>query len=117
MASQNSVLTNNGTILLESDNGYISVREGAALVNAGAGSITAGLEIGVTWEDDRSDGSLTNSGNISVPAGHDFLMTSGSTAANNGTITIAAGGGLALEEGASVTGSEVVDQNQTGEEA
>lgn len=117
VASQNSVLTNNGTILLESDNGYISVREGAALVNAGAGSITAGLEIGVTWEDDRSDGSLTNSGNISVPAGHDFLMTSGSTAANNGTITIAAGGGLALEEGASVTGSEVVDQNQTGEEA
>ena len=115
VASQNSVLTNNGTILLESDNGYISVREGAALVNAGAGSITAGLEIGVTWEDDRSDGSLTNSGNISVPAGHDFLMTSGSTAANNGTITIAAGGGLALEEGASVTGSEVVDQNQAAE--
>lgn len=112
VAAEGSVLTNNSTFT-----GGVTVREGAELVNDGDGQFTGNLEIGVNWEEDPSDGTLTNSGTIAIDEGRFISVTAGSAVTNDGTITVAVGGDFYLEEGASFTGSEVVDQNQTGEEA
>ena len=84
---------NNAEITLEGEGKGLHVDSAAGLIISGDGAITIG------------------------EGGFLGAYEAGTTVTNNGTITILPGGSWEIAGDAAITGSEVVDQNQAGEEA